>query len=251
MNVIARVVVVVVLAAISSSHHVRAAVVDEPKYIRVCEKSPCSGLNVLLLRFETEYLPDALPNEWICSWTPASVKAGAIAVRTYAWWRVEHPRAAAFDLWGTSNDQNYRSGSAHPTCDARIEVTAGTRVEFGGKRIFAAYRAETGSPTQDGGKPYLVPVSDPHAAIGSIGPGTCQRGSQEYGSAGMSSGSILRQYYSGVTVATGAQVFLSESYRCTPGGRVRDERWLDTTDGSVSVRSFASGPCVDGSGAIH
>jgi hypothetical protein len=245
MKAIVRLLVAVVLAVIASSDDVRGAVVDEPKYIRVCEKTPCSGLNVLLLRFETEYLPDALPNEWICSWTPASVKAGAIAVRTYAWWRVEHPRAPEFDLWGNSNDQNYRSGSAHPTCDSRLEATAGTRVEYAAKPIFAAYRAETGSPTQDGGKPYLVPVNDPHSGAGTIGPGTCQRGSQEYGTAGWTSSAILRHYYTAVAVASGAQVFLSESYRCTPSGRVRDERWLDTNDGSTYTRSFAGGACPD------
>lgn len=246
MSILCRVLLMAAVAGLSLiPQPVQASRVDEPKYIRVCEKSPCTGPNILLLKFETTYLRNALPNEWPCSWSVSSVKAGAIAVRTYAWWRVEHPRSSEFDMYGNSNDQNYRQGSAHPTCTARIEATAGTRVEYNDRRAFAAYRAETGDRTADGGRPYLVPVRDPHTDLSTIGPGVCQRGSQEMASGGWSHGAILRHYYTGVTVATGAQYFTSETHVCTPGGRVRVETWVDSADGSSYERRYAAGPCPE------
>jgi peptidoglycan hydrolase-like amidase len=234
-----------VISTVPGATPVTAASVDEPKYIRVCEKSPCSGGNILRLRFEPVYLHEVLPNEWPCSWSAASVKAGAIAARTYAWWRVEHPRSVDFDLYGSSLDQNYQRGSAHPLCDDRIEATAGTRVEYNGKRAFAAYRAETGDPTADGGRPYLVPVRDRHSDSPTTGPGVCQRGSQHMATGGSSSAAILTHYYTGVMVVGGAAYFVSEAFSCGPHGRVRIETWVDTSDGTTFTRTYPQGACPD------
>ncbi|MGH2407114.1 MAG: SpoIID/LytB domain-containing protein [Candidatus Limnocylindrales bacterium] len=223
---------------------VKASGVDEPKYIVVCEVvGSCTGSNLVLAKFETVYVGDVLPHEWVCSWSAEAVKSGAVAVRTYGWWRVEHPRSSTYDIYGTSSDQNFVINSHNSTCDSRISATAGTRVEYSSSRAFTAYRAETGNPTQSGGKPYLVSVSDPHTSASSTGPGLCQNGSQAYGSGGTSYTTILHHYYTSVAVATGANYFVSEIYVCNNGSKTRVETWVDSSDGSTFTRSYAAGTC--------
>lgn len=221
--------------------------VDEPRYIVVCEPGGTGGCtnpsNIYLQKFETEYIGNVLPHEWSCSWNATSVKSGAVAVRTYGWWRVNHPRSSSYDIYGNSNDQNFVPNSHNSTCDLRIDATAGVRVEYGSSPIFAAYRDETGNPTKAGGRAYMVPVSDPHTTLSSSGPGLCQHGSKDYGANGYSFTYILSHYYTGVTVATGANYFLSAAYQCTLNGRVRIETWIDTSNGAQFTRTYAAGPC--------
>jgi hypothetical protein len=111
----------------------------EPKTITVCKpmydcdhQLPTRKLYTRY--FETQYIQRVLPNEWLCSWSSAAVKAGAVAVRTYGWWRVEHPRTAEFDIYGDANDQVFKDTSENATCDSRIAATAGTRLEYQGDR---------------------------------------------------------------------------------------------------------------------
>jgi peptidoglycan hydrolase-like amidase len=226
-----------------------AAAVDEPKYIWVCETGQEGGCanpaNIYRQKFETQYLGNVLPLEWSCSWNAESVKSGAVAVRSYGWWRVNHPRSSNYDIYGNSNDQNWEPEASNSTCNQRIGATAGTRMEYNGGVIFAAYRHETGNPTKDGGKPYLVPVTDPHTISSPIGPGECQLGSKSYGASGYSYAFILHHYYTGVTVATGANYFVSEYTACTTSGRFRVETWFDTSDGSQFTRSIPLGPCIE------
>jgi hypothetical protein len=211
----------------------------EPKLITVCKpRSEClnGGGNRWTKLFETQYLQRVLPNEWVCSWNAQAVQAGAVAVRTYGWWRVQNPRSPSYDIYGDSNDQVFKDASSNSTCSARIAATAGTRVEYNGNRIKAQYRAETGNPTKDGGKPYLLPVADPHTTTATTGPGLCQNGSKWYGDNGNSYSFILHHYYTNVTVRTGAAYYLSDvSCSCSPSCFLT-ERWKDTSDGSTFTR---------------
>jgi hypothetical protein len=226
-----------------------ALAVDEPKYIWVCEPGQSGGCgnpaNIYKQNFELQYVGNVLPLEWSCSWNAESVKSGAVAVRSYGWWRVNHPRSSNYDIYGNSNDQNWEPDASNSTCNQRIAATAGTRMEYNGNAIFAAYRNETGNPTKDGGKAYLVPVSDSHTTTATLGPGECQLGSKWYGSNGYSYSFILHHYYTSVTVATGANYFVSQYEACTPSGRFRVETWVDTSDGSQFTRSIPLGPCIE------
>jgi stage II sporulation SpoD-like protein len=241
---VASVLAAIVGAVTAPVASVAAEEVRQPAWIVVCEvPGRCAADNLYVLRFEVDYVPNVLPNEWMCSWSAASVRAGAIAARTYAWWRHEHPRSDTFHIYGTSADQNYRRASAHPTCDARVRATAGTRLESDGRRAFAAYRAETGNPTESGGRPYLVPVRDPHTTQGPTGPGLCQHGSEYLADNGIGTGAILRHYYTGITVASGAHWFLGVAYACTSHGRIRIETWVDPVTDTHYERVFDMGAC--------
>jgi hypothetical protein len=234
------------LTGLGLAHPEAANAVDEPKRISVCIDRPSCSTVVTPL-FETEYVPDVLPNEWYCSWSANALKAGAVAVRTYGWWRKEHPRSTAFDIYDDASDQVYVAGVSHQSgaapCNSAVAATAGTRVEYSAARINAQYRAETGNPTASGGTSYLVSVSDPHTSVGTLGPGLCQRGSQSYGANGTSFGAILRHYYTGVSVTIGAYYYLSETCTCTTTGCYRTEYWKDTASGSVITRVYAVGVC--------
>ena len=60
--------------------------------------------------FET-YCKDVLPNEWMPSWSPESLKAGAMAVKMFAWYHHLHPVTIdgfTFDVDNTTNFQAFR-----------------------------------------------------------------------------------------------------------------------------------------------
>ncbi len=224
-----------------------AAAVDEPTFIAVCLDRPaCSSVTVPL--FETQYVHDVLPKEWLCSWSSNSLKSGAVAVRTYGWWRRSHPRSTLYDIYDDTADQVYVAGSSGSPgaapCNSAVNNTGGTRIEYSASRINAQYRAETGNPTANGGTAYLTSVSDPHTTVGTMGPGLCQNGSQWYGASGTAYTTILHHYYSSVTVATGAFYFLSESCSCTVSGCHRTEYWKDTSSGNTITRVYTVGSCA-------
>lgn len=239
----------ILLAAVAVPGRVNAvSAVDEPVYIFVCTNSSSCSTSTVGVLFETSYVKDVLPNEWLCSWTANSLNAGAVAVRTYGWYRHEHPRSSSFDIYASTLDQVYRQGSSGLSgtgpCNSAVADTAGVRVEYGGGRINAQYRAETGNPTQAGGTAYLQSVSDPHTTQAKTGPGLCQNGSQWYGRRGTAYGAILSHYYTGVTVATAANYYKSQRCSCSASGCSRVETWFDTGSGTTFTRVYSVAGCA-------
>lgn len=73
-----------------------------------------------------DYVRDSLPNEWMPSWHPESLKAGAIAVKMFAWYHTLHPTTLdgfRFDVDNTVNFQTYREGRRYHTTNKAIEDT--------------------------------------------------------------------------------------------------------------------------------
>lgn len=61
-----------------------------------------------------DYVLNSLPNEWVPSWEEESLKAGAVAVKMFAWYKVLHPMKLdgwEYDLDNTTNFQTYREGN--------------------------------------------------------------------------------------------------------------------------------------------
>ncbi len=78
-----------------------------------------------------DYLRNVLPNEWVASWPDASLDAGAIAVKQFAWYTVSIQRkwrskGYPFDVVDNTCDQYYQDGSANPRTDAALQRTWGT-----------------------------------------------------------------------------------------------------------------------------
>jgi hypothetical protein len=155
----------------------------------------CSGrVDVIPLE---KYVRGVLPHEWIRSWHTESLRAGAIAIRTYAAsWVANGGKYTCADVDDTTASQVYRDEFFTVT-DNAVEATAGAFVMRAGALVFAEYSAENGNPTAHG-------VSEPVCAgktRNGHGRGTCQWGSQRWASQQNKSHTwIMEHYYPGATV---------------------------------------------------
>lgn len=92
-----------------------------PKTIRVAVRESRPGgepnprgriLYVKTVPFD-EYVMSVLPGEWLPAWHDSSLKAGAVAVKMYAWYRVLNPTRLdgwEFHVDNTTNFLTYREG---------------------------------------------------------------------------------------------------------------------------------------------
>ena len=101
-----------------------ASNVTPPRTIRVYRTA--YG-RVDVVNFNT-YVKNSLPREWITSWKTESLKAGAMAVKTYAWYRTLHWKGGSaggvcYDLRDDTADQVYRPGSALAVTNAAVDAT--------------------------------------------------------------------------------------------------------------------------------
>lgn len=154
----------------------------------------CSG-RVDVIAFE-QYVKGVLPHEWIRSWHTESLRAGAIAIRTYAAsWVASGGKYTCADLDDTTASQVYKDERFAVT-NAAVDDTASTYVMKNSAPVFAEYSAENGHPTATG-------ISDTVCAGQTRfghGRGTCQWGSQRWALQGQASKWILEHYYPGATV---------------------------------------------------
>ena len=135
------------------------------------------------------YVKNVLPNEWITSWPAASLEAGAIAVKSYGWyWALHSTRKTSsgqcFDVYDTTSSQVYRPGSAVAATSAAVDRTWGSRMTRSGNILQAQYCAT-------------------ETACGAWVDGNwmSQYGSRDQARAGKGYATILRSYYSGITIS--------------------------------------------------
>lgn len=95
------------------------------------------------------YAKDVLPNEWYASWKSEALKAGAITIKTYAWYNATYPRKPATDYGAHLTDkwenyQHYVPNSGQKTTNAAVDAVSGIfMVNSDGKVFDAQYRAGT------------------------------------------------------------------------------------------------------------
>lgn len=135
----------------------------------------CEG-DVLELDFE-EYVKGVIPHEWIPSWHPEALRAGAIAARSYA---ASHAlgggRWDCADVDDGTVTQVYRDDRAGPT-DEAVDATRGLTVIRDGNVVRAEYSAENSHPTVGWG------IEDPVCTGSTLfghGRGACQWGTQRW-----------------------------------------------------------------------
>lgn len=116
------------------------------------------------------YVAGVVPREMPASWSPAALRAQAVAARTYARYEAEHSGSSAYDICDTSSCQVY-GGAAHYAADGTLLWTddpaavAGDEnqyLNYRGAPIFAQFSASDGGWTTDGGMPYLTAHADPY-----------------------------------------------------------------------------------------
>ncbi len=114
---------------------------DPPASIRLgtpCSCTTCTGMVVLSL--ET-YVKRGLNDEWISSWGGNSLRAGAVAYRSYGAWYVAHPLSASYDICDNTCCQ-VNDGDTASSTDAATEATAGFMLERSGAVFRSEYSAE-------------------------------------------------------------------------------------------------------------
>ncbi len=141
----------------SGSHedHAERAVAPEqpdtlplPLTIRVghnCSGRTCTWAESMSL--ET-YVERGLDNEWIASWKPDSLRAGAIAYRSYGAYFVAHPiNPSLYDICDTTSCQVYSSALDSRTQSAAIFTKNMILSQDGTSAFYAEYSAENNGLT--------------------------------------------------------------------------------------------------------
>jgi hypothetical protein len=92
-----------------------------------------------------DYVRDVLPDEWVRSWPQDSLRAGAIAVKTYGWYMGNGGRQGSwqghcFDVRDDITYQRYIPGSRKPETDQAISATWDTTATRGGAIFLASFQ---------------------------------------------------------------------------------------------------------------
>ena len=174
-----------------------------PATIRVLVHTSSTKATIQAVPFET-YVENVLPNEWVAGWDGDSLKAGAVAVKSYAWYWVTHyggyvgsaaTSADCFDVTDDTSFQVYRANSAQPRTTTAVQATWPYRLTQNGQVFQAGYAA------------YLSSSSEACGAHAN-GYQLSQWGSQNCVEAntGNKFPVILEAYYAGVQLATSRQL---------------------------------------------
>jgi Stage II sporulation protein len=190
---------------------------NPPATIRVLVRAPDSTVQIQTVPFQA-YVENVLPNEWLASWDGDALKAGAVAVKSYAWYWVTHyggyygTAANCFDVTDDPDFQVYRANSALARSTAAVQATWSVAARQGGSILQTSYLA------------FLSSASEACGAFAN-GSQLSQDGSQTCNQAntGNKYNVILgKYYYPGLQLATGRQLhtphdfqFLQQSTRVT------------------------------------
>jgi hypothetical protein len=135
-----------------------------------------------------DYLRGVLPNEWIASWPDASLDAGAVAVKQYAWYtafvgRKWSSQGYDFDLLDSTCDQHYVAGDFDPRTDAALQRTWNITLTRDSALFPTYYRAYDEQCVRSGSADCMG-----------------QWGTEELARAGMNGVQILGHYYKNAVV---------------------------------------------------
>ena len=121
------------------------------------------------------YLLSVVPSESIASWPIESLKAQAVASRTYAYYQKLHRKNRAYDLVDNEGDQAYGGvDREHPRATRAVRETKGQILVYNKRPILAMFSANSGGYTADPKavfdlkKPYLVAKPDPESLKGKM-----------------------------------------------------------------------------------
>jgi len=122
-----------------------------------------------------DYLKSVVPSESYASWPLETLKAQAVAARTYAYYQILHRKNWDFDVVDDEGDQAYK-GIQRETAKTTqaVKETRGVVLLYQDKPILAMYSANSGGHTADAGaifnlsKPYLKAQPDPASLEGKM-----------------------------------------------------------------------------------
>ncbi|ALN60047.1 SpoIID/LytB domain protein [Lysobacter enzymogenes] len=120
----------------------QSANVPVPASIRVgtnCSGRSCSSVSVYA--FE-DYVGRGLDEEWIASWNPQSLAAGAVAYRSYAAYYVAHPINGRYDICASTSCQAFDGDSVSATVAAAAATRGVVLTRDGASAAFSEYSSE-------------------------------------------------------------------------------------------------------------
>lgn len=164
-----------------------------------------------------DYVKGVLPYEFGTWWPSETLKAAAIAVRSYAmaYTKSSAYKSFGFDLVSGSSCQVYygrknASVSSYSTTDAAVDATDNMYLTYDGAVCYCMYGSSNGGATKAGNYPYLTAKDDPYDKESTNGYGGHGIGMSQWGAYIMAKNhsmnylDILGFYYTGTTVKYGA-----------------------------------------------
>lgn len=217
-----------------SADAVSLAAVAVPTSIRVgtnCSCTTCSSVKVMSLE---AYVQSGLDNEWISSWKAASLRAGAVAYRSYGAYYVKHPVKSNFDIASTTCNQAWGSETATSTINA-AKATAGVVLVKSGAIFRSEYSAENNNAGCGNGYsgtgsawPCISDARCAGRAKNGHGRGMCQWGSSFWASDKTYTW-ILNHYYNpgNVTIQPAATVAASLTKTAAPENDAKETMTIE------------------------
>lgn len=230
------------------------ATIAVPSSIKVgmgCSCKSCSSVSVYSLE---QYVKNGLNDEWISSWGSNSLKAGAVAFRSYGGWYVSHPVSSSFDICSSTCCQVMDTDTTSSTNSAG-DATASQVLTQDNKTLFRSeYSAENNACYCSNGY-----AGDPNASWPCLsdsvcsgsscnghGRGMCQWGSSRWSSQGKDYTWILNHYYNNNGNPSGMRsAYIANGSSSSGGGSTSTTMVLDSFESGEG--RFATEPTYSGS----
>ncbi len=149
---------------------IRAFAVDNVKYRGAFtiyrDKNSLTLINNVNLE---EYLLSVVPSEVYTSWNHETLKAQAVAARTYALYETQRNKSKKFDVYADTRSQVYKGmKSEHPSTTKAVFSTKGQILTYNGQIIKSYFSSSIGGLSASGheigdNKPYLKSVKSYHS----------------------------------------------------------------------------------------
>ncbi|GAA5528613.1 peptidoglycan-binding protein [Herpetosiphon gulosus] len=148
------------------------------------------------VNFKT-YVKHVLPNEWVAGWRTESLRSGAMASKTYAWYRTMYPKypGKGYDTKDTTADQVYNPNVSYASTNAAVDDTWNYRLIKNNAIFQSQYCAGSYNGSRTSGQ-----CSQNHGWT--VGLYMSQWGSKYLADNGSTWRSILTFYYDNVTIGT-------------------------------------------------
>jgi hypothetical protein len=185
-----------------------AAQLTPPATLRVIHHTSNTCRNVPVGQIDTipfeDYVKRVVPYEVYPSWPEETLKAQAVAARTYGWDKVLQNPGGAYHVTDWVNHQ-YMCDTTVASTNQAVAATGGEYLAYNGQIITAMFSAENASPTKDNAfAVYLRAIDDPVSfgqARNGHGYGMSQWGAQRWADQhDWSYQAILLHYYTDVTL---------------------------------------------------
>lgn len=113
-----------------------------------------------------KYVAGVLEKEVSANWPIEALKAQAIASRTYALYRKNHPRAHHFDVRADTSDQVFEKRSLHSASIARaVRETEGEVLVYNGEVFEAFFHSCCGGMSERADRVWLLEVPPPLLSV--------------------------------------------------------------------------------------